>query len=603
MNKLVFRTAQSLNRLSVKSLTNSAAALNDANFSFDPKEEKKGKMSRRGGFGGRSGGGWGGGMSNGWGGGGGWGGGRGGGGRGGGGFGGGWGGGGGGGRGGKWGDSEAGAKLRKPRWTDVKLVPFERNLYKPHAATLRRDPQEYEEYMARHEIAIEGRDHPMPVLEIKEANFPGSQGQMLTDQLYGNFTHPTVIQAVSWPIAMSGRDFIGIAQTGSGKTLAFLAPAFVHISAQQPRTRGDGPIVLAMCPTRELAQQVHEVAVEYGKTLGISTTCCFGGASRGPQARDLERGVDIVVGTPGRLMDFLEAGTTNMRRCSYLVLDEADRMLDMGFEPQIRKILEQVRPDRQTVMFSATWPPEVRQLASDFQKDAVFVNIGSMDLAANHNITQHVDILQDGQKDQRLRQLLEQIMEQHDPKTLVFVETKRKADELTRWLRRDGWPAFCIHGDKAQSERDWVLAEFKAGKTPILIATDVAARGLDVDDIKYVINFDYPQCPEDYVHRIGRTGRKDKKGVSYTFFTYGNSKFAKDLIKVMEEAHQTVNPQLYEMAEQSKGFKGRSRGRWKGDSNGADNDWAKAGQKRGFGGGGGGGDAKRGKFGGGKGGW
>ncbi|PIO60907.1 DEAD/DEAH box helicase [Teladorsagia circumcincta] len=187
-------------------------------------------------------------------------------------------------------------------------------------------------------------------------------------------------------------------------------------------------------------------------------TCLFGGASKAPQARDLERGVDVVVATPGRLLDFLDNNTTNMKRCSYLVLDEADRMLDMGFEPQIRKIIGQIRPDRQTLMFSATWPKEVRALASDFQKDAAFLNVGSMELAANHNITQFVDVLEEHAKQARLMQLLNDIMNQPECKTIIFVETKRKADDLTRWMRRDGWPTLCIHGDKNQGERDWVLS-------------------------------------------------------------------------------------------------------------------------------------------------
>jgi superfamily II DNA/RNA helicase len=269
-------------------------------------------------------------------------------------------------------------------------------------------------------------------------------------------------------------------------------------------------------------------------------------------------------------------------------------MLDMGFEPQIRKIVDQIRPDRQVLMFSATWPKEVRKLANDFLTEEAFVNIGSLELAANHNILQVVEIMMENQKERRLLTLLDDMMKTPDPKTLIFVETKRKADDLTRGMRRDGWPAFCIHGDKAQSERDWVLSEFKSGKTPILIATDVAARGLDVDDIKYVINYDYPQCPEDYVHRIGRTGRVEKKGTAYTFFTHGNAKNAKDLIKVLEEAGQKVNPELYEMGEIAKGMRVRTnRGRWKNED---ENGFGGGFRKRGMDDGGYGGGAKRGRF-------
>jgi len=198
-----------------------------------------------------------------------------------------------------------------------------------------------------------------------------------------------------------------------------------------------------------------------------------------------------------------------------------------------------------------------------------------------------VEVMQDGAKEQRLMALLKQIMNEQESKTLIFVETKRKADELTRWMRRDGWPTLCIHGDKTQGERDWVLSEFKTGKTPILLATDVAARGLDVDDIKFVINYDYPQCSEDYVHRIGRTGRCDKIGTAYTFFTYSNAKNARELVKVLEEARQTIPPQLYEM-QNMKGSGGPIRNRWGGGGGGGD-------RKRPYDGGRGGG-AKRGRF-------
>jgi len=219
------------------------------------------------------------------------------------------------------------------------------------------------------------------------------------------------------------------------------------------------------------------------------------------------------------------------------------------------------------LMFSATWPREVRKMAADFLTDEVFINIGSMELAANHNINQIVEVMQENRKEQRLLAILNDLMKTDNPKTLIFVATKRNADELTRNMRRDGWPAFCIHGDKTQSEREWVLREFKAGKTPILIATDVAARGLDVDDIKVVINYDYPNSSEDYVHRIGRTGRIDRKGTAYTFFTHANAKCANDLIKVLVEAGQEVSPEIQQMAGSRGGNRFQNRGRWGNDEN------------------------------------
>lgn len=193
--------------------------------------------------------------------------------------------------------------------------------------------------------------------------------------------------------------FLLLLMIGSGKTLAYILPAIVHINNQPPITRGEGPIALVLAPTRELAQQIQQVAHDFGSSSYVRNTCIFGGAPKGPQARDLERGVEICIATPGRLIDFLEKGTTNLQRCTYLVLDEADRMLDMGFEPQIRKIIEQIRPDRQTLMWSATWPKEVKKLAQDFLRGYIQVNIGSLQLSANHNILQIVDVCQEHEKE------------------------------------------------------------------------------------------------------------------------------------------------------------------------------------------------------------
>merc|ERR1711962_1253897 len=372
--------------------------------------------------------------------------------------------------------------------------------------------------------------------------------------------------------------------------MSFVVPACIHIMNQPPLKHNDGPIVLILCPTRELAIQVQTVSALFqGAGQGdfrFRSTCVYGGAPKGPQLRDLERGSEIVVATPGRLIDLIEMQKINMRRVAYLVLDEADRMLDMGFEPQIRKIIEQIRPDRQVLMWSATWPKEVRKLAEDFLVDYVQINIGSADIHANHNILQIVDVCQDYEKERKLVQLLEEIMGEKENKTIIFLETKRKTDEITRKLRRDGWPAMCIHGDKSQPEREWVLKEFRSGKAPILIATDVASRGLDIPDISFVVNFDYPNSSEDYIHRIGRTARAERHGTAYTFFTQGDGKQAADLVQVLEEAQQQVPEKLASLAGRSYG--GRRRQRYSSES-----DDRKGGYKRSSDGGYGGSSAKR----------
>uniref|UniRef100_A0A674MYR4 RNA helicase n=1 Tax=Takifugu rubripes TaxID=31033 RepID=A0A674MYR4_TAKRU len=443
-----------------------------------------------------------------------------------------------------------GERLRKKRWNLDELPKFEKNFYTEHPEVQRMSQYEMEEFRRKKEITIRGSGCPKAILAFHQAQFPQYVIDVLVQQ---NFKEPTAIQSQGFPVALSGKDMVGIAQTGSGKTLAYLLPAIVHINHQPYPERGDGPIVLVLAPTRELAQQVQQVAFDYGKCSRIKSTCVYGGAPKGPQIRDLERGVEICIATPGRLIDFLECEKTNLRRCTYLVLDEADRMLDMGFEPQIRKIVEQIRPDRQTLMWSATWPKEVRQLAEDFLKEYIQINIGALELSANHNILQIVDVCLENEKDEKLIQLMEEIMAEKENKTIIFVETKKRCDDLTRRMRRDGWPAMCIHGDKSQPERDWVITEFRSGKAPILIATDVASRGLDVEDVKFVINYDYPNSSEDYVHRIGRTARSTNKGTAYTFFTPGNLRQARDLVRVLEEARQAINPKLRQLVDSCRG--------------------------------------------------
>ncbi|KAJ3725902.1 P-loop containing nucleoside triphosphate hydrolase protein [Lentinula raphanica] len=447
-----------------------------------------------------------------------------------------------------------GGGLRSVDWNHTKLEHFEKNFYVEDKRVSARSDREIEEFRRSKEIRIQGLNVPRPVTSFEEVGFP--EYLMKTIRAQG-FSAPTAIQCQAWPMALSGRDMVAIAQTGSGKTISFALPAMLHINAQPLLAPGDGPIALVLAPTRELAVQIQQECSKFGNNSRIRNTAIYGGAPKGPQIRDLQRGVEIVIATPGRLIDMLETQKTNLRRVTYLVMDEADRMLDMGFEPQIRKIVSQIRPDRQTLMFSATWPKDVQKLASDFLTDMIQCNIGSMELTANHNITQIVDVCSDFEKRNKMINHLEKISSEN-AKVLIFVATKRVADDITKYLRQDGWPALAIHGDKEQRERDWVLGEFKAGRSPILIATDVASRGLDVKDVGYVINYDFPNNCEDYIHRIGRTGRAGMKGTSYTYFTTDNAKQARELVAILKEAKANIPPQLEEMTMFSGGG-GRSR--------------------------------------------
>jgi ATP-dependent RNA helicase DDX5/DBP2 len=465
---------------------------------------------------------------------------------------------GGGGYGGAGGDkmSQLGAGLKEQDWDPATMPKFEKSFYKENPAVTNRSTRDVDAFRKEKEMAVQGRNVPKPVETFDEAGFPA---YVMSEVKAQGFEKPTAIQSQGWPMALSGRDVVGIAETGSGKTLSYCLPAIVHINAQPLLAPGDGPIVLILAPTRELAVQIQQEVAKFGKSSRIRNTCVYGGVPKGQQIRDLSRGVEVCIATPGRLIDMLESGKTNLRRVTYLVLDEADRMLDMGFEPQIRKIIGQIRPDRQTLMWSATWPKEVRQLANDFLNDFIQVNVGSMDLSANHRIHQIVEVVSDFEKRDRMTKHMEQVMEDRNNKILIFTGTKRVADEITRFLRQDGWPALSIHGDKQQNERDWVLNEFKTGKSPIMVATDVASRGIDVKDITHVLNYDFPNNTEDYVHRIGRTARAGRKGTAITFFTTENAKQARDLITILTEAKQAVDPRLAEMGRYSGGGGGSSR--------------------------------------------
>lgn len=410
-------------------------------------------------------------------------------------------------------------------------------------------------YQQRNEITVSGHDVPMPITSFEAIGLPS---EILRELLQAGFPSPTPIQAQSWPIALEGRDIVAIAKTGSGKTLGYLIPAFMHLKRVRKNPQM-GPTVLVLSPTRELATQIQDEAVKFGRSARISCTCLYGGAPKGPQLRDLSRGVDIVVATPGRLNDILEMRRVSLSQVSYLVLDEADRMLDMGFEPQIRKIVKEIPARRQTLMYTATWPKEVRKIAADLLVSPVQVNIGNVnELVANKSITQNVEIVTPMEKQRRV----EQIVRSQEPgsKIIIFCSTKKMCDQLTRSLSRQ-FSTAAIHGDKSQGERDYVLNQFRTGRCPVLVATDVAARGLDIKDIRVVINYDFPNGVEDYVHRIGRTGRAGASGIAYTFLGDKDAKHASDLIKVLEGANQRVPNEIRGMSSRGGGF-GRARRQW-----------------------------------------
>ncbi|CAN7030721.1 hypothetical protein IGI04_030442 [Brassica rapa subsp. trilocularis] len=362
------------------------------------------------------------------------------------------------------------------------------------------------------------------------------------------FQKPSPIQSHSWPFLLDGRDLIGIAKTGSGKTLAFGIPAIMHMLKKNKKGKGTrNPTCLVLSPTRELAVQISDVLSEAGEPCGLKSICVYGGSSKRPQINAIRSGVDIVIGTPGRLRDLIDSNELRLSDVSFVVLDEADRMLDMGFEEPVRFILSKTNKGKwlRNQQLIATWPMEVHKLAQEFMDpNPVKVVIGSVDLAANHDVLQIIEVLDDRARDQRLVALLEKYHKSQKNRVLVFALYKVEADRLERFLQTRGWKAVSIHGNKAQSERTRSLALFKEGSCPLLVATDVAARGLDIPDVEVVINYSFPLTTEDYVHRIGRTGRAGKKGVAHTFFTQQNKGLAGELVNVLREAKQVVPADL-----------------------------------------------------------
>lgn len=446
-------------------------------------------------------------------------------------------------------------------WDSMKLKELKKDLYVESPITKNRSSSEIRMFFDKFDIKVvtnDGQKAPNPTLTFDEIHFP----DYITKEIRREgFEKPTPIQATSFPVAMSGRNLVSIAQTGSGKTLGYMLPAIVQINNQNQQnfSQSNAPRALILAPTRELAQQIQQVASQFGQSSYIRNTCLFGGTGKYQQEREVRRGVDVVIATPGRLIDFLEMGTLSLQQVTYVVLDEADRMLDMGFEPQIRKILSQIRPDRQMLMWSATWPREVQQIAHEFIANYVQINVGSVNLSANHNIQQNIEIVDDYDKNDKLMHLLSKPeLQDNKTKIIIFSTTKKRCEKVNQYLNRNGFRSVVMHGDKSQQEREYALKQFRNDRANILVATDVAARGLDVDGIGIVINYDYPQMTEDYVHRIGRTGRKDSKGVSYTFFTENDSKQARQLVDILEEANQEIDPQLKKWA--SRGFGGGNNG-------------------------------------------
>ncbi|KAL2760618.1 hypothetical protein ACRALDRAFT_2056653, partial [Sodiomyces alcalophilus JCM 7366] len=418
-------------------------------------------------------------------------------------------------------------------------------------------------------VEASGQDVPEPVHAFTN---PPLDDHLISNITLAHYKVPTPVQKYSIPIVMGGRDLMACAQTGSGKTGGFLFPilsqAFINGPSAVPANAAGGgfgrqrkayPTSLILAPTRELVSQIYEEARKFAYRSWVRPCVVYGGADIGSQLRQIERGCDLLVATPGRLVDLIERGRISLQNIKYLVLDEADRMLDMGFEPQIRRIVEgEDMPsvqNRQTLMFSATFPRDIQMLARDFLKDYVFLSVGRVG-STSENITQKVEYVEDADK----RSVLLDILHTHaGGLTLIFVETKRMADSLSEFLINQNFPATSIHGDRTQRERERALEHFRNGRCPILVATAVAARGLDIPNVTHVLNYDLPTDIDDYVHRIGRTGRAGNTGHSTAFFNRGNRGIVRELLELLKEANQEI-PQFLETIARESSFGGGGRG-------------------------------------------
>jgi ATP-dependent RNA helicase RhlE len=377
-----------------------------------------------------------------------------------------------------------------------------------------------------------------------------------------NYTTPTPIQSQAIPPVITGRDLVGIAQTGTGKTAAFALPILNHLANNRGKLERKSARVLVLSPTRELSGQIVESFRTYGRHLRLSTTLAIGGVPIGKQVRALSNGVDILVATPGRLLDLVNSNAFRLDRIEIFVLDEADRMLDMGFIGDIRKIAAKLPKKRQTLFFSATMPNEIEHLVAQFLNEPVRVAVTPVAKTAD-KVEQRVILIE---KNGKTGLLVEILKAEPIDRALVFTRTKHGADKVVKSLENAGIAAQAIHGNKSQNQRERALGMFRSGKARILVATDIAARGIDVDGVSHVINFDTPNLPESYVHRIGRTARAGAEGIAISFVANDERAFLRDIERLVKmsipSTDRRLNPSLGEPKGENRGGRnGRPQGR------------------------------------------
>lgn len=431
----------------------------------------------------------------------------------------------------------------------IKYQSFEKNFYSPHSEISSLTVDKVIQLRKTLGLRVNGADLPYPVTSFAHFNFDDTLMKIIRKS---DYTQPTPIQSQAVPAALAGRDIIGIAKTGSGKTLAFIWPMLIHIMDQPELKEGDGPVGLILAPTRELSQQIYAEAKKFGKIYNLRVVCCYGGGSKWEQSKALEGGAEIIVGTPGRVIDLVKMSATNLTRVTFLVLDEADRMFNMGFEPQVRSICDHVRPDRQTLLFSATFKKKIEKLARDILTDPIRIVQGDVG-EANTDVTQIMLVMPQSDKCQWLLNNIVQFTS--NGSILIFVTKKLDAEQLASTLTLKEYEVLLLHGDMDQAERNKVITKFKKQEVNIMVATDVAARGLDIAHIRTVVNYDIARDIDTHTHRIGRTGRAGEKGTAFTLVTPKDHEFAGHLVRSLEGVGQEVPKPLMDLALQSSWFR------------------------------------------------
>lgn len=435
--------------------------------------------------------------------------------------------------------------------SEIVYEKFEKNFYVEHPEILHLSPFEVESLRRKLGLKISGYSAAKPVSSF--AHF-GFEERLLSVIRKSEYTQPTPIQAQGCPIILGGRDVIGIAKTGSGKTAAFVWPMLFHVMDQRALKAGEGPIALICAPTRELAQQIEKECKRFGKPFGISTVCAYGGGSKWDQSNAVKEGCEVLVCTPGRLIDLVKMKAMNLERVTYLVFDEADRCFDMGFEPQVRSIANHVRPTRQTLLFSATFKRRIEKLARDILNDPIRIVQGDAIGEANENVAQHVFVMKE--PSMKWQWLTKNIVKFTSiGSVLIFVTKKINSEELAENLKKQDVVLELLHGDMHQVDRNNVIARFKKKDFPVLVATDVAARGLDIPHIKTVVNYDIARDIDTHTHRIGRTGRAGEAGDAFTLIVPKDKEFAGHLVRNLESVNQNVTKELMDLALGSSWFR------------------------------------------------